>query len=182
MSWKRNRLECTSQKSAKRRVLRNARLGEFCDFFLPTMSSEKVPASIPRFISSSYVYPSVGKCFHKQSAEHATPLDQPVVQYGTSLVGFIYFAKYMFLTTLLRTDETPKAAALLSEYSQTKCGATHIPYPKQLLTNLLGTLNLYSSISKRWTQCTCYFLQALIDFTRMLTEELSSVQDSDLAW
>ena len=79
------------------------------------MSSEKVGASTPRFTFSSDVYPSVGKCFYKQSAEHPTPLDQPIVQHGVSLVGFIYFKKSMFLTTLLSTDETAKANALLSE-------------------------------------------------------------------
>ena len=63
------------------------------------MSSEKVPVFIPRFTFPSDVYPSVGKCFHKQPSEHPTPLDQPVVQYGASLVGFIYFEKFMFLTT-----------------------------------------------------------------------------------
>ena len=47
---------------------------------------------------SSDVYLSVGKCFHKQSAEHPTPLEQPIVQYGASFVGFIYFEKSMFLT------------------------------------------------------------------------------------
>jgi hypothetical protein len=49
------------------------------------------PSSAPRFTFSSDVYPSVGKRFHKQSAEHPTPLDQPIVQYGASLVSFIYF-------------------------------------------------------------------------------------------
>ena len=51
------------------------------------------PASTPRFTFSSDVYPSVRKCFHKQSAEHPTSLDQPIVQYGASLVGFIYLKK-----------------------------------------------------------------------------------------
>ena len=62
------------------------------------MSSEKVPVSTPRFTFLSDLCPSVGKRFHKQSAEHSTPLNQPNVQYGASLVGFIYFEKSIFLT------------------------------------------------------------------------------------
>ena len=145
MSWKRNRLECTSQKSAKKRVSRNARLGEFCDFLLPSMSSEKVPASTPQFTFPSDVYPSVGKYFRKQSAEHPTPLDQPIVQYGTPLVGLIYFEKSMILTVHLSTGESPKAASLLSEVLADKAwGHSYSPtqtafnkstgYPETLFT------------------------------------------------
>jgi hypothetical protein len=61
------------------------------------MSSEKVPVSTPRFTFSSDVDPSIGKRFHKQSAEHPAPFHQPSVQYGASLVGFIYFEKSIFL-------------------------------------------------------------------------------------
>jgi hypothetical protein len=79
------------------------------------MSSEKVPVSTPSFTFLSDVDPSVGKCFHKQSTEHPTPLNQPIVQYGASLVGFVYVKKPMFLTIWLSTDEVQKAAVLLSE-------------------------------------------------------------------
>ena len=67
------------------------------------------------------------------------------------------------------------------KYSATKNGATHIPQPKQPLTNLLGIPNLYSSITKRWTPYMSCFPH---EFTglRMFREELSSVPDSDLAW
>jgi len=62
------------------------------------MSSEKVPVSTPGFSFLSDVYPSVGKRFHKQSAEHPTPLKQPIVQSRASLVGLIYFEESIFLT------------------------------------------------------------------------------------
>ena len=84
------------------------------------MSSEKVPISTPRFTCSSDVYLSVRKCFHKQSAEHPTPFNQPNVQYGASLVGFIYFEEWIFLTIYLSTDEGQKAAVLLSEVLRDK--------------------------------------------------------------
>ena len=42
--------------------------------------------------------PSVGKRFHKQSVEHPTPFNQPIVQSRASLVGFIYFEERNFLT------------------------------------------------------------------------------------
>ena len=45
----------------------------------------EVPISTPRFTFLSDVYPSVGKRFHKQSAEHPTPFNQPNVQYGLHL-------------------------------------------------------------------------------------------------
>ena len=90
-------MECTSQKSGKKQVSRNARLGEFYDFLLPNMYSEKVPVSAPRPTFLSDGDPSVRKCFHKQSAEHPTPLNQPIVQSRISLVGFICFEKSMFL-------------------------------------------------------------------------------------
>jgi len=61
------------------------------------MFSEKVPVSTPCFTFLSDVYLSVGKRFHKQSAEHPTPFNQPIVQYGASLVGFIYFEGWIFL-------------------------------------------------------------------------------------
>ena len=157
MSSKRNRLECTSQKSAKKLVSRNARLGEFWDFLLPTTSSEKVPASTPWFTFSSDVYPSVGKCFHKQSAEHPTPLDQHIVQYGASLVGFIYFEKSMFLTTQLSTDESVKAVVHLSEvladktwghsYSPTQTAfnkSTGYPEPLFIYYEKVNTLHILS--------------------------------------
>ena len=56
------------------------------------------PSSTHRFTTtfSSDMYPSVRKCFHKQSVEHSTPLDQPIVQYGASLVGFIYLENPCF--------------------------------------------------------------------------------------
>ena len=53
--------------------------------------------------------------------------------------------------------------------------------PKQLLTDLLGTLNLCSSITKRWTYCISCFPHGLTCL-RIFREELSSVQDSDLPW
>jgi hypothetical protein len=62
------------------------------------MSFEKVLASTPRFTFSSDAYPSVGKRFHKQSAEHPTPFNQPIVQSRASLVGCIYFEGSIFLT------------------------------------------------------------------------------------
>ena len=61
------------------------------------MSSEKVPVSTPRFTSLSDLHPSVGKRFYKQSAEYPAPFNQPIVQYGASLVGFIYFEQGIFL-------------------------------------------------------------------------------------
>ena len=67
--------------------------------------------------SHSDVDPSVGKRFCKQSAEHPTPLNQPIVQYGASLVGLFYVEKCtrMTLTIYLSTDEVQKSAVLLSE-------------------------------------------------------------------
>ena len=159
MSSKRNRLECTSQKLARKLVSRNARLGEFCDFLLPTMSSKKVPASTPRSNSTflSDVYPSVGKRIHKQSVEHSTPLDQHIVQYGASLVGFIYFEKSMFLTTQLSTDESVKAVVHLSEvladktwghsYSPTQTAfnrSTGYPEPLFIYYEKVNTLHILS--------------------------------------
>ena len=73
-----------------------------------------------------------------------------------------------------------KQTPFYPKYSPTKNGATHILQLKQLLTNLLGTPDLYSFITKRWTHWTFCF-QALTDL-RMFPEERSSVQDSELAW
>ena len=126
------------------------------------------------------MYPSVGKCFHKQSAEHATPLGQPIVQYRASLVGFIYFGKSIFLKIHLSTDETPKAAALLSEVLADKAWG-HSYSPTQTAfnksTGYPGTILTYFEKVNTLDSC---FLRALTDL-RMFPEELSSVQDSDLA-
>jgi len=62
------------------------------------MSSEKVSVSTLRFTFSSDLDPSVGKCLYEQSAEHPTPFNQPNVQYGALLVGFIHFKRPSFLT------------------------------------------------------------------------------------
>ena len=142
----------------KKLASRNARLGEFCDFLLLTMSSKKVFVSTPRSTFLSDVYPSIGKCFHEQSAEHPAPLDQPIVQYGASLVGVIYLEKPMFLTTLLSTDESPKALVHLSEvladkawghsYSPTQTAfnkSTGYPEPVFIYLEKVNTLHIFLS-------------------------------------
>ena len=124
-----------------------------------------------------------GKCFHKQSAEHPTPLDQPIDRYRASLVGLIYFEKSVFLMTQLSTDETVKATALLSEvladktwghsYSPTQTAFNKStgypgPWPSSMYFQKVNTVHIL-------------FLQALTNL-RMFPEELSSLQESELAW
>ena len=55
MFLKRNRLECTSQRSGKKPVSRNTRLGESCDFLLPNMFSEKVSVSASHLFYNSHL-------------------------------------------------------------------------------------------------------------------------------
>ena len=180
-------MECTSRKLAKNLVSRNARLGESCDFLLPTMSSEKVPASTPQFTSTLLsdvypIYPSVGKCFHKQPVEYPTPLDQPIVEYGAPPVGFIYFekSKSMSLTTQLSSDETPKASALLSDVLVDKAWC-HSYSPTQTAFNKSTGYpeNFFMYFKKVNTLHILFSLGP--DQLRMFPEELSSVQDSELA-
>ena len=86
----------------------------------------------------------------------------------------------MFLTTRLSSDETPKAAALLSDVLADKeWGHSYSPtqtafnkstgYPEPLFVYFEKVNSLHICL-----------LQVLTDF-RMFPEELSSVQDSQLA-
>ena len=140
--------------------------------------------STPQFTSTllSDVYPSVGKCFHKQSVEHPTPLDQPIVEYGASLVGFIYFekSKSMFLTTQLSSDETPKASALLSDVLVDKAwGHSYSPTQTAFNKSTGYPENFFMYFKKVNTLHILFSLGP--DQLRMFPEELSSVQDSELA-
>ena len=137
------------------------------------------PAFTPQFTFSSDVYSSVGKRFHKQSAEHPTSLDQPIVQHGASFVGFIYFEKSLFLMTQLSTDETPKAVALLSEVLADKEWG-HSYSPSQTAFNkFTGYPEPYFAYLEK-VNTLHFFFQTLTDL-RMFPEELSLVQDSELA-